>query len=150
MIADPTKAVRDGWIQLCPHSKVQQSGIDVCIESVKDIRYGHSISLPYELNYGRPYEFICHELIRVPNNYVALLIVRSTFNRQGAFITTGLYDNGFAGKVGGVLHIMARSIFLDENQRIGQVIFMQSESLAQYDGQYQTRSDDGKNKVIET
>lgn len=142
MIARPQDAVDKGWIVLSPYSKVQQSGIDVSIKMIRHIVWENGrlerweLVLPAILNANSIYEFTCYEYIKVPKNHIALLIVRSTWNRQGAFVTTGIYDNGFQNYIGGMLRT-ALPMRLDPNERIAQVIFMESRAVAQYGGRYQ-------------
>ena len=144
MIVDPYQIVNDKALLLASGSKVQQSGIDVTIKSIKEIwhstpteiQYSQEISLPSTLLEKRAFDFTCHEFVEVPKNMVALLFIRSTYNRRGAFITTGLYDNGFKNFIGGVLHTMA-PLILEKDARIGQIVFFKTEHTAQYDGSYQ-------------
>lgn len=139
MIADPKRAVAEGWIKLAINSKIQQSGIDVTLRKFWNLfpenMYTDSLILRQRCSYG----FECYEYIRVPRNYCALLIVRSSLNRQGAFITTGLYDNGFKGFIGGTIHVMGSAVRVRPLDRIGQIYFMKCEHEAQYDGQYQDK-----------
>jgi len=138
MVIDPNRAVREGWLTMSPYSKIQQSGIDVSVAKIRNL---NSQSRDFYdgilLLSGQSYEFECHEYIKVPKDCIALVVVRSTFNRQGAFITTGLYDNGFSNFIGGVIHNMIRPIEIKANERIAQVVFYQCEHSAQYNGQYQ-------------
>ena len=41
--------------------------------------------------------------VTVPAGLAAFLIVRSTLNRNGIFITSGLYDQGFSNNIGFVM-----------------------------------------------
>ena len=112
MIVCPKKIIEEKAVILSDFSKIQQSGIDVSINRISlivrsdalKISYGETESLPSTLQPGS-YDFICHEFVKVPENCTAVLYTRSTFNRRGAFVTTGLYDNGFKNFIGGVLHV---------------------------------------------
>lgn len=136
MVVNPQRAVDEGWIMLCEYSKVQQSGIDVTLHAVKALKgIASDIGDQYSFSEG-DFDFTCNELVVVPQDCVALLIVRSSFNRKGMFITTGLYDNGFHNYIGGVMHLsLPMQIF--KNERIAQIVFMQTEHKAQYNGKYQ-------------
>lgn len=76
--------------------------------------------------------------VTVPAGAVASFIVRSTLNRNGLFITNGLYDQGFSNLAGMVLHnrspLPAR---IRRHTRICQLYFITSEdSGIMYDGAY--------------
>ena len=146
MIVDPNLMALTGVVRISEFSKIQQSGIDVSLKSIKKI-IGIGPEKPiyaevsgdsglFELEGHSAYDFECNEYIEVPNDMVALLIVRSTYNRKGAFITTGLYDNGFKNFIGGVIHTTI-PFSIPINERIAQIVLIRSEHFAQYEGQYQ-------------
>lgn len=64
------------------------------------------------------------------------LIIRSTFNRNGVFITSGLYDSGFSGIVGGTLHVNVGPIKVKMGTRIAQFLLFNAESVSTYSGDY--------------
>ena len=148
MIVDPHKIVEMGVVRLAERSKIQQNGIDITIRSLKEIvgcsgsnmaKYCDcDLKTSIVLKPGAAYDFTCNEYVDVPNDMAAIIIMRSTFNRLGAFITTGLYDAGFKNYIGGVIHTTIPFI-LEPNMRIAQIVFMRSEGIAQYNGQYQDR-----------
>jgi len=142
MIARPQDVVDKGWIILSPYSKIQQSGIDVSLNFLQSINKSpiNCVKGGFCIESRQSYEFFCHEYIKVPRDYIALVTVRSTFNRQGAFVTTGIYDNGYQNYIGGVLHNMMMPLFIKQNERIAQVVFLKSEATAQYNGKYQDRN----------
>ena len=92
MIADPHKAVQLNWITMSAESKIQQCGIDVTLKRIQKIdQFGNEdfLTAPFQLDGNSAYDFVCNEYVSVPNDCCALLIVRSSLNRKGAFITTG-------------------------------------------------------------
>lgn len=77
--------------------------------------------------------------VTVPAGYSAWLIVRSSLNRNGLFITSGWYDQGFQGSVGFALHNRGPQAFIGYHTRIGQLIFTSAEdSNIMYAGHYNT------------
>jgi len=74
--------------------------------------------------------------ITVPDGIAALLITRSVFNRNGVFITSGLYDSGFNGHIGFMLHNMLGETKIQPGVRIGQVIFVQAQTASLYGGKW--------------
>lgn len=86
---------------------------------------------------GTSYDFLSDFYVELPEGIAALLIVRSTFNRAGVFVTSGLYDSGFKGNIGAALHNNGNtSAFVGKGTRVGQIIFVASESVGSYAGGY--------------
>ncbi len=73
------------------------------------------------------HDFTSDMYVKVPNGVACLLIARSTLTRNGVFITSGLYDQGFEGHIGGTIYTPGGSLWLAQNTRIGQIIFVASE-----------------------
>lgn len=158
---------RDGYspiVEDLKHSEcqIQQNGIDLRIDNIQMITggsedtegivIGHTKKVlpkytdpPFENNFfsinpGYAYAFDCMEYINVPEKIAAMIFVRSTLNRIGAFVTSGLWDSGFHGALGGVLRSM--SYFkLEKGTRICQVVFVEADSFREYDGIYKGQQD---------
>ena len=82
-------------------------------------------------------DFLSDFYVDLPEGVAALLIVRSTFNRGGNFVTSGLYDSGFQGNIGAALHNNGSSTaWVGKGTRVGQIIFVQSDSVGSYAGGY--------------
>jgi deoxycytidine triphosphate deaminase len=77
--------------------------------------------------------------VEVPAGVAAKLIIRSTLNRNGIFLTSGLYDAGFKGNLGFVLHNRAGEAYLAPGTRVGQIEFYKSDSEGLYLGGYNTK-----------
>lgn len=95
----------------------------------------------FHLDGRRTYDFLSEFYVEVPEGVAALLIVRSTFNRGGLFVTSGLYDSGFKGNIGAALHNngeLAASV--GKGTRVGQIIFVESDSVGLYEGGYNAES----------
>lgn len=83
------------------------------------------------------FDFLSDFYVEVPEGVAALLIVRSTFNRAGVFVTSGLYDSGYKGNIGAALHNNGNTTaYVGKGTRVGQIIFVQSESVGSYAGGY--------------
>lgn len=77
--------------------------------------------------------------VTIPEGVAAMLIVRSTLNRNGLFITSGLYDATFKGMIAGCIHNRGPEATIAKGTRIGQIIFIKSEfSGVAYSGNYNT------------
>jgi deoxycytidine triphosphate deaminase len=84
------------------------------------------------------YDAMSNFYVNVPEKVAALLIIRSTFNRNGLFMTSGIYDSNFSGHLGFVLHNMGDYAYIAPGTRIGQVMFVESNNAGTYLGGYNT------------
>lgn len=82
------------------------------------------------------YEVIMENNITVGENEAGWVITRSTLNRNGIFLTSGLYDSGYDGCMAGCMHIACGDVKLTRGTRIGQYLSFDAESLHSYDGDY--------------
>lgn len=82
------------------------------------------------------YEVVMENLIKVGAGEAGWVITRSTLNRNGLFLTSGLYDSGYEGIMAGVLHVTIGPAKIKKGTRIGQYLSFEAESLALYDGDY--------------
>ena len=82
------------------------------------------------------YEVIMENIINVGENEAGWVITRSTLNRNGVFLTSGLYDSGYHGAMAAVLHVTIGPLHVKQGTRIGQYLSSDSESLTTYNGSY--------------
>jgi len=82
------------------------------------------------------YEFTSPHFVTVPAGYCGYLITRSSFNRNGIFIISGLYDSGFEGYVGGTLYNFGGRIKMQHMTRLCQLVMASAETVKMYKGQY--------------
>lgn len=82
------------------------------------------------------YEFETAHWIEVPSGKAGWIVPRSTLNRNGVFITSGLYDSGFKNYIGGTLHVRAGVAYIAVKSRIGQFILADAETVSLYEGGY--------------
>ena len=72
------------------------------------------------------YDIMSNMYVSLPPGIAARLIIRSTANRSGCLLSSGLYDSGFKGNCGFTLHTYTLTE-LSCGVRIGQIIFEASE-----------------------
>lgn len=89
----------------------------------------------YYLTVGS-YEVVMENIIHVGEEEAGWVITRSTLNRNGLFLTSGLYDSGYHGIMAAVLHVTSGPASIKKGTRIGQYLSFQSQSLKKYDGDY--------------
>ena len=94
----------------------------------------------YNLDPGQ-YEVLMDNLIEVGEGEAGFVITRSTLNRNGVFLTSGLYDSGYKGVMAGVMHVNVGPMRIQPGTRIGQYLSFQAETLSMYDGDYGTGKD---------
>ena len=82
------------------------------------------------------YEVVMENIINVGNGEAGWVITRSTLNRNGLFLTSGLYDSGYHGAMAGVLHVTIGAARIKQGTRIGQYLSFDAEALHNYNGDY--------------
>lgn len=92
------------------------------------------------------YEVVMENEIGVGDNEAGWVITRSTLNRNGVFITSGLYDDGYGFNVGtgaftggamaGCMHVEVAPVRIKKGTRVAQYLSFDAESLHKYDGDY--------------
>jgi deoxycytidine triphosphate deaminase len=82
------------------------------------------------------YEVVMENIIHVGEGEAGWVITRSTLNRNGVFLTSGLYDSGYHGVMAGVMHVTIGPMKIKQGTRIGQYLSFDAESLSSYEGSY--------------
>lgn len=82
------------------------------------------------------YEIVMQNIITVGEGEAGWVITRSTLNRNGVFITSGLYDSGYHGVMAGALHVTGGPMRIKHGTRVGQFLLFKSQTLKMYDGDY--------------
>lgn len=82
------------------------------------------------------YEIVMENIIHVGEDEAGWVITRSTLNRNGVFITSGLYDSGYHGVMAGALHVTTGPMWIKKGTRVGQFLLFKSQALKKYDGDY--------------
>lgn len=80
------------------------------------------------------YDILSDVYVDLPDGVAALTIIRSSFCRNGLFVTSGLYDSGFKGHVGCVLHNIVGDTKVQQGVRVGQIILIEASSAKLYAG----------------
>jgi deoxycytidine triphosphate deaminase len=82
------------------------------------------------------YEVSFKGIVSMGGDEAGYVITRSTLNRNGVFITSGLYDSGYEGSMAACLHVAGGDFIVAAGTRLGQFILWKSEALHKYDGDY--------------
>lgn len=97
----------------------------------------------YQLLPGH-YEVVMKNIITVGEGEAGWVITRSTLNRNGVFLTSGLYDSGYNGVMAAVMHVSIGAIRIQRGTRIGQYLSFDAEMLSKYQGSYGLGSEHDK------
>lgn len=164
MFVNPHRVVAEGWVTgiTNPEKQIQPNAIDFtldklfridhntfvineqgkrmrdCIE-VTDQVDGHFYGLDgqfWKLEQSYVYDGMSSMYVRVPEGYAAFLIVRSSFNRNGIQIASGLYDSGFEGHIGFAIYPRIACNLIAPGTRIGQIVFVEAQNAGLYEGRY--------------
>lgn len=162
MFINPQTAIDNNWVRgiANPKDQIQPNAIDFTLdhlyaiqerndfvlgEHAKQMRGSIEMSaVParngsgdfFHLLSRTSYDGLSDVYVDLPEGVSALLVVRSTLNRNGLYITSGLYDSGYKGHIGFVLHNNSGGAILQEGVRVGQVIFVASENAKMYEGSW--------------
>ena len=118
---------------------------DFVIDEEKKVHRGTETLYPdadgyYYLVPGH-YEVVMENTIKVGENEAGWVITRSTLNRNGVHITSGLYDSGYHGAMAGVMHVTVGGMKIKRGTRIGQYLSFNAEMLHKYNGSYGFNTD---------
>lgn len=158
MFISPQVAIDKGWITgfTDPQAQVQPNAIDFTLDRLFTITQTNTFTLTKDskqmrggdemlpdsdgmwklYNYPAVYDGQSDMFVNIPEGVVASLIIRSTLNRNGIFLTSGLYDSGFKGHIAFALHNRSGPAMIEQGVRVGQIMFMTSDSVGQYAGGY--------------
>ena len=90
------------------------------------------------------YEVVMENIVTVGADEAGLVITRSTLNRNGVFITSGLYDSGYNGVMAGAMHIRGGPVRIKKGTRVAQFLLFKAEALTLYKGSYGLNSEHDK------
>ena len=164
MFINPRIAIQKGWITglTDPNSQVQPNAIDFTAdkafdiadkefyvsETYKQMRGGEQVaSIPsyfestnrnvWYIAGGQMLDFLSDVYVDLPEGVAAQLVIRSTLARNGLQLVSGLYDSGFKGHIGFLLHNRHKyEALIAEGTRVGQIIFVAASSAGLYSGGY--------------
>lgn len=131
---------------------LQQISYDLTLFRVYEIQDGGSIKngktiLPkyllkkprndvYSLEAHKTYSFDFCEKVQMPSNMYGMIYPRSSSNRIGVLITSGIYDPGFTNRVGAIARV-TQNVELKKFDRVATLLISWADSASEYNGQYQ-------------
>lgn len=82
------------------------------------------------------YEVVMENEVIIGDGEAGWVITRSTLNRNGVFITSGLYDSKYHGVIAGVMHVTVGPMKVRVGTRLAQFLLFRAEMLHGYQGDY--------------
>jgi deoxycytidine triphosphate deaminase len=126
MIVNPQKLIDQGIVVVSEFSKCQQNGIDLSLREQLTLE-------PKQCK-----NIFLNERIALPDGLCGELKIRSTYSRQGVFLSSGLWDSGFQGNLGCTLYNMSDQVItIPANERVCQLVCSEADSAGIYNGRYQ-------------
>ncbi len=126
MNVNPKKIVKEKIIEACEYTSIQQVGTDVSVSDIIILKNGEFKNVA------------CNEVVRVPKDMFALVVSRSTFNRNGVLVRGCVFDPGYNGKIHlSVYNLSGKRYSIPKNERIAQIVFFRADAASSYNGQYQ-------------
>ncbi len=151
MILNPREMLAIGAVKEIKDEKIQMqaNGIDLRVEKLMRIKdeprsvldWDNSkrvypeyedIKLPAVIPAGT-YLVQYAEIIEIPMNAMAQVVMRSSLQRMGARLFSSVYDSGYIGKGIG-LFVTSKPIEILPDARIGQIVFYDADPAKAYDG----------------
>lgn len=164
MFISPKTAIKEGWVTGIKNQdlQVQPNAIDFTLDRLftinhfkkfsihtdpttgkekKQMRGGEELTTAnnvannmFSLTERTSYDMLSDMFVKLPEGVAAMTIIRSSFCRNGLFLTSGLYDSGFEGHIGCVIHNNNGRAEIEKGIRIGQIMFIQAEAAGLYAG----------------
>ena len=155
MFISPKKAIEEGWISEPPNADhIQPNAIDITADKIFKVNETNTFSFSSEGKTYRNreeiinpsvwklekgiYDIVSNYYVELPPNVAGYLITRSTLNRNGVFIQSGLYDSGYKGPVQCMLYNLFGETILEPHIPVAQFVFVDSASHSTYKGGYNT------------
>lgn len=98
------------------------------------------------LEKNRAYRVETEYNLKLPEDVAACIFVRSTLNRNGVLLGSGLWDSGYDGMIGSTLYPQV-NCRLYPPCRFAQIVFFRAESSRLYDGTYNIKKKTNKGRV---
>lgn len=163
MYINPKTAIENGWITgvTDPDKQIQPNAIDFTLDKLfqigeaefviseegKQMRNSWQIEAApdrgqdsdlafWTIEPNSVYDGMSNIAVDLPEGVACELIIRSTLNRNGIFLTSGLYDSGYKGAIGFALHNRGALAKIAVGTRVGQIKFVSSDSAGLYAGGY--------------
>ena len=152
MFINPKQAIEKSWIRNVKDEWIQPNAVDISADKLFEMNsktlfridedsktHRERTEVPiikdyWTLNPGT-YDFASNVYVEIPEGIVGWVVVRSSFNRNGVYLGSGLYDSGYKGPICGTLYVHGTA-GLKCGTPVGQFILAKSDSHGTYAGGY--------------
>ena len=127
---NPNKIIEMKILIPAEGTKVQQNGIDLTL--LEDLT----------LSPTRRFENVAlQEFVNIPDRMIGIIFARSSMNRVGLQITSGLWDSGFVGRIGCSMAYLGNDIItIPKKTRVAQIVFISGDNHSMYNGFYSNQN----------
>ena len=155
MFINPKKGLKEGWIKNVNENNIQPNAIDITADQLWKVsqmdaditskRHRNRNAVNMNENgvwnlFTGVYDFASETYIEVPDGIVGWLHTRSTLNRNGLIVHSGLYDSGFKGPICGMIYnLVAGNVNITPGTCVAQFIMAHSDSAGSYSGGYNVK-----------
>ena len=152
MFINPKIGIEKGWLKNVDEKNIQPNAVDITADQLwKVAQHDADITTKRHRNrnevgqnekgswnlYQGVYDFASESYIEVPEGMVGWLRTRSTLNRNGILVHSGLYDSGFKGPICGMLYNMVGgNVYIMPGTPVAQFVIARSDSEGIYSGGY--------------
>ena len=155
MFINPKIGIKECWIKYVDENNIQPNAIDITADKIwKVAQMDADITSKRHRNRNEVhmnengvwnlfvgvYDFASETYIEVPQGMVGWLHTRSTLNRNGLVVHSGLYDSGFKGPICGMIYNhIAGNVYLTPGTCVAQFLLATSDSEGLYAGDYNVK-----------
>ena len=90
----------------------------------------------FVLEHGACYEIQSKQHVDIAEGEIAILLGRSTFNRNGVLIVSSIYDSGFKDFAGATMYNIGGETTVKPKTRFAHLIIAEADTLHKYEGDY--------------
>lgn len=113
-----------------PYEEIQL--IHGCILNEEAVEYWHLFPGIYSLTFD--------QFCKLDSNHHARIVNRSSVQRAGGLIMSGVFDPGFQSQIGATLYVF-EDIVIELHSRLAQFVVYENHASELYNGQYQGEKD---------
>ena len=163
MFINPKTAIEKGWIKfpdwMTPEQQqkcIQPNALDITADKIflldsfseamisedgkvsRKIKPLDPVNGFWLLDHQQVFDVMSDFYVEIPEGVAAELTIRSTLNRAGLALNSGIWDSGFKGNIGAIIHNRSGQCKLAPHTRMCQIKFIASDSNSLYSGGYNT------------
>jgi len=173
MFLNPQKAIKEGWLRGISEEFIQPNAIDIPINELWKMKSNSTFYLfrnskkhrqrtkvqplnfidseqPVWILKTGVYDYFSKAYVEMPEGIVGWIVTRSTLNRNGVFIHSGLYDSGFKGHLNGSIYVLGGQAIIQPGSRIAQFIMAESDNAKIYTGGYNVNEGEYDEQLLNT